>query len=127
MDERGSSNWEQGARKGPRPLVLFALFLVLTVGGFAGLFVWLFNSPAMRVQDQVYDNAPDIVTRTHYSTVNGFETLTIFVARDVTRAEAIDLQCRIVVPILLREGMSPLIVIVHPDNDFRLEGAACSP
>jgi hypothetical protein len=89
--------------------------------------LWLFNSPGLRVAKEIYDTAPDIVTRTHYAALTGTgDTLTIFVARDVTRAEALVLQCEVVIPLLLKEHLSANIVILHPDNDFRLDGAPCS-
>lgn len=126
VDEFPISNWERGTTTHRRScLLLVAVALLVIASGIVGA-AWLFNSPGLRVAREIYDAAPDIVTRTHYAALTGTgDTLTIVVARDVTRDEALELQCQTVIPLLLREKLSARIVILHPDNDFRLEGAPC--
>jgi hypothetical protein len=121
MDEPARSNWERGATKSRRSCLILLLVSIVIVACVVAGVVWLFNSPGMRVAGEIYDAAPDIVTRTHYAALTGSgDTLTIFVARDVTRDEAIRLQCQIVIPLLLREHLTARIVIQHPDNDFQI-------
>ncbi len=119
------SGWDRSGRQGLRPAGWAALLL-----GFVGLivvgFIWLFNSPGFRVTNEIYSGSKDIVTRTHYTSTSTGDTLTIVVARDVTREEALRLQCETVVPILAREHLPARVVIQHPDNDFRLDGAPCT-
>ena len=127
MDERAVSNWERGATKGRRSCLILLAVVLFIIAGAVGAFVWLFNSPGLRVAGAIYDAAPNIVTRANYASITGTgDTLTIFVARDVTREEALKLQCQIVIPLLLKEHLCPRIVILHPDNAFRLDGAPCS-
>jgi len=126
MDEHsGSSHWERSPRKGPRPLIALIFILLVVGGGCTALTVWLINAPGLRVAQEVYDQAPNIVNRTHYSSTPWGDTLTVVVARDVIRDEALDLQCKVVLPLMLREHLDARIEIVHPDNEFRLDGEPC--
>ena len=75
------------------------LVLVVVIG--AG-FVWLFNSTGFRIAREVYDCAKDVVTSANYYSSPEGDRLTITVARDVTRDEALRLQCQTVLPLLAR-------------------------
>jgi hypothetical protein len=126
VDQPPVSQWTIPKNQGRRPIVVVLVLLVVVVAAFAGIFVWLFNSPGFRVAQELYTEAPAIVTQAHYSTLNGgADVLTILVARDVTRDEALTLQCQTILPLLERYHLAARVVIEHPDGAFELDGVPC--
>ena len=127
MDEPTVSNWERGARKGPRPLVLVLLVVLLLVACIVGLVILIFNSPGASAAREIYDGAPGVVVQWNYFTGTNGDTMNLVLAPHVTREEAIDLECRVVLPLLSRERLSTQIVIWRADNEYQLNGDECPP
>lgn len=86
----------------------------------------MFTSPAFRVMGEIYEGSKSIVTGTHYSQFSGQpDRLTITMARDVTRAEALRFQCERVLPLMFREHVNAEVWIYHPDGDYTLKNEPC--
>ena len=126
MTPAAPSNWDRLGTSGLRPSGWARLLLLILVA-IVLVFVWLFNSAHFRVMREIYEGNPQIVTNTHFSTTSSGDTLTVTVARDVSREEALRLQCETIFPLLAREHLSPRVVVRHPDGGFVLEGVSCPP
>lgn len=121
-----TSDWERGQRRGPNRLLLGLIVVALAVGGCVALGAMVFTSPGFRAVSEIYANSKSIVNSAHYSVVNGRpDRITITVARDVSRAEALRFECERVVPVLVREHVNAEIWIYHPDGDYVLQNAPC--
>jgi hypothetical protein len=125
VDPANISHWEGGRRSGPPALIVALIVVVFVVGAIAAGFVWLFNSPGVRIAGELYEAAGGEITVAHYSYATGGDTLTIRFADVLTRGSALSFHCEEVLPLVMREDLAPRVAIQHPGGAYVFDGESC--
>lgn len=101
------------------------VIVVLIVVGVLGAVIWILNSPGARVARAIDAAAPGVVVQWNSFTGTNGDSITIVLANTVTREVAVDLECRVVLPLLVRERSAAHIVIRRADDEYQLNGDEC--